>query len=443
MLPASIFGSAVASKISPVSSLSKLFDQLPFGFGHNNVDVSRFRCDLGKPLDPSNDGLHSSHELFSTKEAIGTFTCVEAVNKFGFVYTAEGSDTSLQPILLTAHQDFVLVERETLDSWEHPPVDAYYNEATGYLYGRGASDDKSAITALMSAMEALLTQEDYNPRRTVILAFGFDKECSGLRGASSISKHLEGRYGENEIAIILDEGGAGLQSVGDVLYALPAVYEKGYLDVWFDIDVVGWHSSTPTPHTSIGVLSEIVVALESNPPHLLHTLLTLRSAGITLYVNLGLLNQAAHLLAQVQRERQYFIQTSQAVDWIAGGQKINSLPEFTTQGVNHRYAPQDSIGSIQDRIVNLVQGVANKYNLTVQAFECDKDYESYLRSVGHMPAVKDRMHTAWEPIFNRKLTLEAKKRSYIIPQAPTHGTAKTIIPAPGAMTGNNDTRRFI
>ncbi|KAL7803322.1 carboxypeptidase S [Trichoderma aethiopicum] len=519
-LLAGMFGLSAAYNISPMSSMSRLFDQLPLGYGRSNVDVSRFRCDLGKPLDPSNDGLYSSHELFSTDETIKTLVerhqplvkidsiCyddlgdfeddrwgpfydipkvlesnyptvydkawVETINRFGLVYTIEGSDTSLKPILLTAHQDVVPVANETLDSWEHPPFDAFYNETSGYLYGRGASDDKSAITALMSAMEALLSQEDYKPRRTVVFAFGFDEECSGPRGAASIAKHLEERYGENGIAVILDEGGAGLQSVGDVLYALPAVYEKGYLDVWFDIDVVGGHSSTPTPHTSIGMMSEIVVALESNPfqPKIIrdgpiHEALICFTRyspyalpALTYYVNMGLLDQAAHLVAQVQRETQYFIQTSQAVDWIAGGQKINSLPEFTTLGVNHRYAPQDSIGSIQHRIVKLVQGVADKYNLTVQAFEGDEDYEGYLRSIGQVPAAADdHMHTAWEPIYNGKLTLEARKKSNITHQTPTHGAvwdifagtvrhtfadeAKTVVPAPGAMTGNTDTRHYL
>jgi Gly-Xaa carboxypeptidase len=147
----------------------------------------------------------------------------ETVNRFGLVYTVQGSEKHLAPILLTAHQDVVPVSNETLDRWEHPPFEAFYDEKTEYLYGRGASDDISAITALMSAMEALLSQHQYEPRRTVIFAFGFDEECSGHRGAGEISKHLEERYRKGGIAVILDEGGAGLQSVGDTLYALPAV----------------------------------------------------------------------------------------------------------------------------------------------------------------------------------------------------------------------------
>ncbi|KAL6689834.1 carboxypeptidase S [Trichoderma pleuroticola] len=527
VLLASVFLSASAFEFWPASSVTRLVNQLPLSFGGRNaatfpkVEQSRFRCNLAEPIDPSQDGLLSSHDLFSSQEALKTLVkrhqplvevdsiCyddlgdfdtddrwksfdeipkrlkenypliydrawIETINRFGLVYTIEGSDTSLAPILLTAHQDVVPVENATLAEWDHPPLDAVYDKKSGYLYGRGASDDKSAITALMSAMESLLSQETYEPRRTVIFAFGFDEECSGFRGAASIAKHLEDRYGKDGIAVILDEGGAGLQQVGDVLYALPAVYEKGYLDVWFDLEVTGGHSSTPTAHTSIGMMSEIVVSLESNPfePKIIpdgpiHQGLICFTRyspyvlpALTGYINWGLLDKAAKLLAQTQRETQYFIQTSQAVNWISGGQKINSLPEFTTLGVNHRYAPQDSIGSIQHRIVGLVQRVVHKYNLTLHAFEGDNDYDAYLDSIGQTRAGGgNEINTNWEPIYNGKLVLEARKRSYITPQSPTKGNvwdtfagtvrytyadqARIVVPAPGAMTGNTDTRHYL
>lgn len=159
------------------------------------------------------------------------YTSPQVINKHGLVYTVPGSDEDLKPILLTAHQDIVPVDDETLDEWTYPPFEGHYDQRTGYLYGRGTADDKSALTGLMSALEALLAQEDYDPRRTVILAFGFDHEISGERGAGEIAKHLLKKYGEDGIAFILDEGGSGLQQVDNTLYALPAVYEKGYLDV--------------------------------------------------------------------------------------------------------------------------------------------------------------------------------------------------------------------
>ena len=399
------------------------------------------------------------------------YATLDTINKYGLVYTVQGSDPELAPILLTAHQDVVPVEEETLNQWKYPPFDAVYNETDGFLYGRGASDDKSAITALMSAMEALLSQEGYEPRRTTIFAFGFDEECSGFRGAAEIGRHLEERYGEGGIAVILDEGGGGLQSLGDTLYALPAVYEKGYLDVWFDLDVLGGHSSTPTPHTAIGIMSEIVVALEANPfePVIVRdspvhqALICLARHSpyafpeLTKYVYRGDLRAAARVLAQVSREAQYFIQTSQAVDWVSGGDKINSLPEFVTLGVNHRYAPQDSIGGIQHRIVHLVEDVIRKYDIRLQAFEEDEDYARYLAANG-ISQTENATHL-WEPIYSGSLVLESRKRSYITPQSPTKGAvwdvfagtvrytysdeASTVVVAPGAMTGNTDTRHYL
>ena len=393
---------------------------------------------------------------------------VETINRFGLVYTVSGSDETLAPILLTAHQDVVPVEEETLDRWEHPPFKAVYNESTGYIYGRGASDDKSAITALMSAMEALLSQDEYQPRRTVVFAFGFDEECSGYRGAGEITKHLEDRYGDGGIAVILDEGGAGLQSLGDTLYALPAVYEKGYLDVWFDLDVVGGHSSTPPPNTAIGIMSEIVTALEAHPfePEIarngpIHQALVCLARyspfalpELTKHIFWGNLEAAAQVLAKTSRDTQYFIQTSQAVNWIAGGQKINALPEFVTLGVNHRYAPQDSIGGIQHRIVGLVESIIQKYDIRLQAFEDDEDYDEYLTAHGILkPSLQ------WKPVYNGTLTLEARKKSYVTCQSPTSGPvwdlfagtirhtfakeASTVVAAPGAMTGNTDTRHYL
>ncbi|KAI0423528.1 hypothetical protein F5Y09DRAFT_348800 [Xylaria sp. FL1042] len=478
-----------------------------------------FKCNLPHPIDPSEDGLLSSRELFSGNDALETMVqrhqplvripsicyddlgdfddderwkpfydipgvlketyplvykhaTIDAINRFGLVYTIQGSDANLQPILLTAHQDVVPVESETLDQWEHPPFSAYYNETEGFLYGRGASDDKSAITALMSALEALLSQDEYQPRRSVILAFGFDEECSGFRGAGEISKFLEERHGEGGIAVILDEGGAGLQSLGDTLYALPAVYEKGYLDVWFDIDVVGGHSSTPPPNTAIGIMSEIITTLERNPfePKIewnspVHQALVCLARysphavpELTEAIYYGDLKAAAHILAHASRETQYFIQTSQAVDWISGGQKINALPEYVSVGVNHRFAPQDSIGGIQHRIVHLVENTVQKYNLHLQAFESDEDYERYLAENGISSREENARHL-WKPIYNGTLVLEARKKSYITPQSPASGPiwdtfagtvrhtfarqASNVVVAPGAMTGNTDTRHYL
>lgn len=397
---------------------------------------------------------------------------METVNRFGLVYTIEGSEEDLQPILLTAHQDVVPVEEATLNQWEHPPFGAFYNETTGYLHGRGAVE-KSALTAIMSAMESLLEQDSYKPRRSVVFAFGFDESCSGDRGAAEIAKYLAEMYGrEDGIVAIFGEGGEGLQALGDTTYALPAVYEKGYLDVWFDVSVVGGDSSTPTSHTSIGIMSEIISSLEHNtfrpeierygPVHQGLICQTRYSPyaipELTWKIRRGDLGGAAQIMTRISRETQYFIQTSQAVDWIAGGQKINALPEFVTLGVNHRFAPQDSIGSIQHRVVNLVENTARRYNLQVDSFADDEDYQEYLAAEGILPA-RDQANNLRRPhYYNGNLVLKSKRKSHVTPQSPTSGpiwdlfagsirhtfdrSSSNIVVSPGTMTGNTDARHY-
>ena len=41
---------------------------------------------------------------------------------------------------------------------------------------------------------------------------------------------------------------------------MPALAEKGYVDVRVEVTASGGHSSVPPPHTAIGMLSAIIVA---------------------------------------------------------------------------------------------------------------------------------------------------------------------------------------
>lgn len=82
----------------------------------------------------------------------------------------------------------------------------------------------------MSVVESLLSQ-DWKPRHSVVLAFGFDEETGGVRCAAKIAELLEKAWGRDGFALILGEGGMGLAAVGDYIYARPAVAERGYMDV--------------------------------------------------------------------------------------------------------------------------------------------------------------------------------------------------------------------
>ncbi|KAF7559520.1 hypothetical protein G7046_g4632 [Stylonectria norvegica] len=485
--------------------------QKPFGREHL---VSDFTCDLPPALSPDRDGLQSADQLFSSKHALleqvkrhqaivrvpsisyddlGSFdederwapfydlhrvlaetypnlhkrASLEKINTLGLVYTIQGSESSLKPILLAAHQDVVPVPDAT--TWKYPPFEAKFDGE--FLWGRGASDDKNSLTALLSAVETLLGNPNWTPRRTIILAFGFDEECSGYRGAGSIGNFLTERYGDDGIALILDEGGLGLEAIGDdALYALPSVMEKGHVDIWLQLHVRGGHSSIPFPHTGIGIISEIVTALESHPyePELLkggpvynHLVCLERhsSDGTSKLSDLlkkGDLKGLTKEFVKTDPNARFLIQTSQSVDIIEGGAKINAMPEVVTLGVNYRVAPQDSTAEVQHNIVKYIDSIVKKYNLAVEAFEGDEEYEQYVSAATseHRTAAP-----SYEVDYDGTLVLRAEKKFNVTPISPTRGAiwdvfsgtiqhtfafdGGKVVPVGEVMTGNTDTRHYL
>ena len=352
-------------------------------------------------------------------------------------------------------------------TWEYPPFDAHYDGE--WLWGRGSLDDKNSVTAIMSAVETLLSNKDWTPRRTILLAFGFDEECSGYKGAGIIGETLTERYGDNGLAIILDEGGSGMITVDDTLYVLPATSEKGHVDIWLTLHVNGGHSSIPLPHTGIGIISEMVAALESHPyepklekssPLYSYLVCTARYTpqvvpGLGDLLEKGDLETIAHTLGQ-ERIARFLLTTSQAVDFIEGGQKINALPEVTKVGVNYRVSAHDSIPLVQHNIVKYINEVVKKYNISVSAFEGDERYEDYVKknNLEDLSASDD----VFDQGYNGKLVIEATEDSEPAPISPVTGQVwdvfagsvqhtfredGNVVPTGQLMTGNTDTRHYL
>ncbi|HEX2188994.1 MAG TPA: M20/M25/M40 family metallo-hydrolase, partial [Longimicrobiaceae bacterium] len=119
------------------------------------------------------------------------------------LYTWPGAEPPLPPVLLMGHLDVVPVEPGTERAWTRPPFAGVV--ADGFVWGRGALDDKLGVLGTLEAVEGLLA-EGFRPRRTVLLAFGSDEEVGGRRGAARIAALLRAR--RVRPAWVLDEGGA-------------------------------------------------------------------------------------------------------------------------------------------------------------------------------------------------------------------------------------------
>ena len=89
----------------------------------------------------------------------------EVVNTHGLIFTWKGSDKGLKPLLLMAHQDVVPVPNATVEAWTHPPFSGHYDGH--FVWGRGSSDCKNQLIAVMETMELLL-DAGYEPKRSIV-----------------------------------------------------------------------------------------------------------------------------------------------------------------------------------------------------------------------------------------------------------------------------------
>ncbi|KAJ7450373.1 hypothetical protein FB451DRAFT_1052311 [Mycena latifolia] len=278
----------------------------------------------------------------------------------GLLLTWAGSDETLAPIILMAHQDTVPVPAETVARWTHPPFDAHLDE-DGWVWGRGAGDCKNLLIAHLSAVSELLAA-GFAPTRTILISFGFDEEGSSSNArlqhsARYIAAHIEEVYGLDSIFMIVDEGGGIMADHFGQTWVAPATGEKGSVNIKVAVNVPGGHSSIPPAHTAIGALSALVTEIEAHPPPFA---LTAANPFATFAVCLGKYGTidselkrllahertwpaAAALMAERDPGDGARLSTTQAVDIVSGGVKVNALPEQAYVIVNHRVSVDDSI----------------------------------------------------------------------------------------------------
>lgn len=143
------------------------------------------------------------------------------------LFVWRGTDENLPPILLMAHLDVAPVVERTEGNWTHEPFSG--DIADGYVWGRGTFDNKAAAVALMEAGDRL-AQSNFQPRRTIMFAFGEDQEAGGSKGNAAIAKALADRG--VRFAWVLDEGSPILKEPYPGIerpVAFVSIAEKGFL----------------------------------------------------------------------------------------------------------------------------------------------------------------------------------------------------------------------
>ncbi len=296
-----------------------------------------------------------SHTVMTRELVPGTLT---------LLYTWQGSDTSLPPLLFMAHQDVVPVNMGTEQDWEAPPFAGEVRN--GFVYGRGTIDDKSSLVALMEASEALAAS-GFVPRRTVYFMFGHDEEVMGSGAEAGIAL-LKSRAVAPEFA--LDEGFMILNPspfTGKPMGFI-GVAEKGYLTLQLTIVDKGGHSSTPARESGAVRLSRAILALEDNqmpaafdkaPVSDLFRAtakdmpFTQRMAFANLWLFQGMVDKSLSKISAGNA----MVRTTTAPTMLEGSAKENVLPQRATATINFRIHPNDTEESIMAHVKRQTAGI--------------------------------------------------------------------------------------
>ncbi len=284
----------------------------------------------------------------------------ERIGGSSLLYRWQGSDRTLAPIVLLAHQDVVPPGDEA--RWKRPPFGGVI--ADGYIWGRGALDDKVSVVGLLEAVH-ILVQQGHAPRRTVYLAFGHDEEIGGAAGAAAIARTL-GERGVRPL-LVLDEGLAiteGIIEGMDRPVALVGLAEKGHMSLELVASAAGGHSSMPPRETAVARIARAVSAIETSrmpasidPPvsDMFDFLAPEMPFGPRLAVaNTWLFGPLLRRTLTARPATNAAVRTTTAPTIIQGGIKENVLPTTARAVINARIKPGDSVAAVLDHARSVI-----------------------------------------------------------------------------------------
>jgi carboxypeptidase PM20D1 len=302
-------------------------------------------------LDAMRDWLAATYPNFhrvATREVIGK----------SLLFTWKGANPSLPPVLLMAHMDVVPVVPGTEKDWAHPPFSG--DISGGYVWGRGAIDDKGSLIMIMEAAERLAAG-GFTPARTIMVAAGQDEEVGGNAGNAVIAKTLAGRgvhfaWVLDEGGVIMDEPFPGVQKP----MAVVAIAEKGYLSLELVAHGEGGHSSRPTHDMAVVRLAQSLLNVVNHPfASGLDAIQREKFEALApfvplpqriLFANLWLTAPIVDRLMEMLPEGAARLHTTIAPTILQAGIKDNVIPPDARATINFRLHQRDTIESVVEHV---------------------------------------------------------------------------------------------
>jgi len=204
-------------------------------------------------VNPPGNEIGVARYLATALEAEGIETHLfEPAPGRGAVVARLRGNGAKRPVIIMGHMDVVGVERE---HWSVDPFGAVVKD--GYLYGRGAIDDKGMLAANLMTM-LLLKRERVELTRDVIFVANSDEEAGGDLGmAWLIAHHPELIRAE----FAVNEGGRTRIVGGRTLYVAVQNTEKVAHTLTLTARGPGGHASVPLEGNAIFRLGRALAAI--------------------------------------------------------------------------------------------------------------------------------------------------------------------------------------
>jgi acetylornithine deacetylase/succinyl-diaminopimelate desuccinylase-like protein len=261
-----------------------------------------------------------------------------------------------RPLLVMGHTDVVTVDPQ---KWTFPPFSA--TREGGYVYGRGAVDDKDSVVAGLMLMLTLKRTNAALDRDVIFLAEAGEEGAPEFGAQFMIDNHLDAINAEYCFA----EGGGVVRSGGRAQQANVGTTEKEPRPIELIARGPAGHGSVPSKNNAVARLSAALARVAAWTPPLqinettvayFRTLSTLVPPDVAQRYR-DVLNPdpkvsapAAEWLLDNQPQHWSMLHTSLVPTIVDGGYRYNVIPSEAKAIVDVRLHPEEDQATFLDRV---------------------------------------------------------------------------------------------
>jgi acetylornithine deacetylase/succinyl-diaminopimelate desuccinylase-like protein len=327
------------------------------------------RFDTSDP--PGNEAAAADYlKQVLEREGIAVKTFALEAHRPNLVARITGSGAK-PPLLLMGHTDVVNVDPK---KWKFPPFSA--TRDGGYVYGRGAVDDKDNVVASLMTMLMLKRLAPALDRDVIFLAEAGEEGSTRVGIQFMVNEHYPEIAGEYCFA----EGGNVTRIAGQVKYASIQTLEKRPFGIELTATGPSGHGSVPLQENAIAHLAAAIVKLTTWQPAIRLNETTRsyfeRLAGISTpeeaaryraVLDPTTVRSADEHFRRHEPRHAAMLRSSISPNIVQAGYRVNVIPSEARATLDVRGLPDEDMPALLEQVRKVVDDPAVKVEFTNRA----------------------------------------------------------------------------